>query len=112
VVTRYFPRSSRRSGLCRDRNNARRPFRASIRRAKIITIWEERSRSGWFTFTGGSQTELPEMFGVNRSTISRDTKEIFQRNRVAMCPTCDNVLGMTRINELEEQGRIRITSSL
>jgi hypothetical protein len=94
----------------RARYNRRRQFKAAIRRKKIIEIWEERSDgSGWSIFGRGSQTQLAQMLGVNRSTICRDLKVIMARNRFVACPTCDHALSIQRVDELERQGKVKVT---
>ena len=80
-----------------------------MRRKRIIDIWEERSDgSGWSIFGRGSQTQLAQMLGVNRSTICRDLKVIMARNRMVACPTCAGALSIARIEELERQGKIKV----
>jgi uncharacterized Fe-S radical SAM superfamily protein PflX len=81
-----------------------------MRRKRIIDIWEERSDgSGWSIFGRGSQTQLAQMLGVNRSTICRDLKVIMARNRLEACPTCDRALSIQRVEDLERQGKVKVT---
>jgi hypothetical protein len=94
----------------RARYNRRRQFKAAIRRKKIIDIWEERADgSGWSIFGRGSQTQLAQMLGVNPSTICRDLKVIMARNRMVACPTCDHALSIQRVEELEREGKVKVT---
>jgi hypothetical protein len=94
----------------RRRYNARRQFRAAIRRKKIIDLWEELADgSGWSIFGRGSQTQLAQILGVNRSTICRDLKVIMARNRMVACPTCDSALSISRAEDLEKEGKVKVT---
>jgi hypothetical protein len=102
------PDEAARRASGRRRYNARRQVRAAIRRGRIISIWEERSRAGWSIFSRGSQTQLAEMLGVDRSTICRDVKAILSRQAVATCPICDSALRIDRLEELERQGRGKV----
>jgi hypothetical protein len=104
------PDHAARRAAGRARYNARRQFRAAIRQKKIIDLWEELADgSGWSIFGRGSQTQLAQILGVNRSTICRDLKVIMARNRMVACPTCDRALSISRVEELERQGKVKLT---
>jgi hypothetical protein len=59
--------------------------------------------------TAHEQTFLADFFHINRSTICRDMTVIKKMWAVATCPTCDTVLRVDRIEDLEKRGRIRLT---
>jgi hypothetical protein len=99
--------SRRASG--RERYNARRQFRAAHRRSQIVEMWADLGKDGWSPFNRGSQTYLAEFFKVHRSTICRDMVIIKRMWRAAECPTCETVLDMQRIDDLEGRGKIRVT---
>jgi hypothetical protein len=102
----YDQAARRASG--RARYNARRQARATIRRAEILKMWEDLGRDGWSPYNRGSQTMMADLFQVDRSTICRDMKFLRRYWQVTTCPTCDNPLHFDRINELAEQGRIKV----
>ena len=91
------------------RYNARRRLRADYRRRQIVEMWADLGKDGWSPFDRGSQTFMAEFFKVNRSTICRDMAIIKRMWRVAECPTCETVLDIERIEDLEERGKIRVT---
>jgi hypothetical protein len=95
----------------RKRYNARRRFKAAHRRRQIVEMWADLSKDGWSPFDRGNQTYLAEFFNVNRSTICRDMAIIKRMWRVTECPTCETVLDMERIDDLEEQGKVRVTEA-
>jgi len=72
-------------------------------------MWADLGKDGWSPFNRGNQTYLAEFFKVNRSTICRDMAIIKRMWRVAECSTCETVLDMERIEDLEERGKIRVT---
>jgi hypothetical protein len=114
VNRQWSPATSRdeaaRRAAGRARYNARRQFKAAIRRQRIIEIWEEKSDgSGWSIFGRGSQSQLAQILGVNRTTICRDLRVIMAGNRMVACPTCDAALSRSRVAELERQGKVRVT---
>jgi hypothetical protein len=103
----YDQAARRASG--RRRYNARRQVRATIRRGRIIKIWEAQSPGGWCITAWGSQSQLAEMLGVSRSTICRDVRAMLASNAVLPCPICDSPLHINRIEELASQGRINLS---
>jgi hypothetical protein len=72
-------------------------------------MWEDLGKDGWSPFDRGNQAMLADFFHVNRSTICRDMAIIKKMWQVATCPTCDTVLSVDRIQDLEERGRIKVT---
>ena len=107
--TSQEPEEAARRASGRKRYNARRRFRADHRRSQIVEMWADLGQDGWSPFTRGSQTYLAEFFEVHRSTICRDMVIIKKMWRVAECPTCETVLDMERIEDLDERGKIRVT---
>jgi hypothetical protein len=83
--------------------------KAILRRRQILEMWEDLGKDGWSPYDRGGQTFLADFFHVHRSTICREMAIIKKMWQVAVCPTCDTVLGVERIEDLEERGRIRVT---
>jgi hypothetical protein len=72
-------------------------------------MWEDLGKDGWSPLDRGGQSFLADFFHVNRSTICRDMAIIKKSWAVGTCPTCDTVLRASRIDDLEERGRIKVT---
>jgi hypothetical protein len=105
----FSPDEAARRASGRRRYNARRKVRAILRRRQILEMWEDLGKDGWSPYDRGGQTFLADFFHVHRSTICRDMTIIKKMWRAAACPTCDSVLSVDRIEDLEERGRIRVT---
>jgi hypothetical protein len=93
----------------RARYNRRRKVKAILRRRQILEMWEDLGKDGWSPYDRGGQTFLADFLHVHRSTICRDMAIIKKMWQVGTCPTCDTVLSVDRIQDLEERGRIRVT---
>ncbi|MGA2307496.1 MAG: hypothetical protein ABSH29_25410 [Acidimicrobiales bacterium] len=106
-ATSHDQASRRAAG--RRRYNARRKVKAILRRRQIIEMWRDLGKDGWSPFDRGGQAMLADFFHVNRSTICRDMAMIKRMWQVVACPTCDSVLSIDRIDDLEERGRIKVT---
>lgn len=109
----WSPASSRdeaaRRAAGRRRYNARRKVKAIVRRHQIVEMWADLGKDGWSPFDRGGQAMLADFFHVNRSTICRDMAIIKKMWQVGTCPTCNAVLNVDRIQDLEERGRIKVT---
>ena len=101
--------AARRAGG-RRRYNRRRQNAAILRQIDIVGWWLDHAKEGPTLFDRGVQSLLAEKFGVSSSTVSRDYSAIFKRWGVTPCPTCSSPLALHRVEKLQRQGKVAITS--
>jgi hypothetical protein len=95
-----------RRGVGRNRHNRERQDAALLRRVKILELWDE---GAYLPTEHGARALLARQLGVDRSTISRDFRWLWQQMAVSMCPTCETPVIGGWWRELEREGRVRFT---